>query len=113
MLIYSEKLPKDIVFNGDGMMKSYREFLGCLGVAVLGVDIAGYIYGAAGRFGYQTALRLLARSFTRALGIIGAAIAIVSFVDCMGWVNVGLLANNNDTQPPHRKITFDEYIGIT
>lgn len=67
---------------------SYGQVMDCLGRAFLGVNVADYIYGSATKFTLATSLGIAGRIASRTLGVLGAAIAVADFGDCMGWYNL-------------------------
>lgn len=67
---------------------SYGQVMDCLGRAFLGVNIADFVFGSATKFTMSTALGIAGRVASRTLGLVGAAIAIADFGDCMGWYNM-------------------------
>ncbi len=67
---------------------SYGQVMDCLGRAFLGVSIGDYVFGSATKFTMTTALGIAGRVASRTLGIVGAALAIADFGDCMGWYDM-------------------------
>lgn len=67
---------------------SYAQVMDCLGRAFLGINIADFVFGSATKFTMATALGIAGRVASRTLGLVGAAVAIADFGDCMGWYDM-------------------------
>ena len=67
----------------------YGQIVDCASRTITGVTAADWATGKAlGYFTLETALGIAGRCASRTLGVIGAAIAIADFGDCMGWYNL-------------------------
>ena len=67
---------------------SYGQVMDCLGRTFLGVSLADAAFGTATSFTMTTALGIAGRVASRTLGVVGAAIAVADFGDCMGWYDI-------------------------
>ena len=74
--------------SAEGDEFSYGQVMDCLGRVFLGVNLADFIFGSATNFTMATALGIAGRVASRTLGVVGAAVAIADFGDCMGWYNI-------------------------
>ena len=67
---------------------SYGQVMDCLGRVFLGVNLADFVFGSATKFTMATALGIAGRVASRTLGVVGAAIAVADFGDCMEWYDI-------------------------
>jgi len=67
---------------------TYGKVMGCLGSVFLGVDLSEFVFEKAALCTLETAIGIAGRVACRTLGVVGAAIAVAEFGDCMGWYNL-------------------------
>ena len=66
----------------------YGLAMDCLSRVFLGVTLSDFAFGSATTFTLSTALGIACRVASRTLGLVGAAIAIADFGDCLAWYNL-------------------------
>lgn len=74
-------------WKNDDTCYSVQSVLGCIGMAALGVDISEGIMGLKCATA-TSALKLFGNAAAKAFGLAGAALAVASFGDCMGWYDI-------------------------
>lgn len=67
---------------------SYGKVMDCLGRVFLGVNLSEFAFEKAALCTLETAVGIAGRVACRTLGVVGAAIAVADFGDCMGWYNL-------------------------
>lgn len=67
---------------------SYGKVMDCLGRVFLGVNLSEFVFERAALCTLETAIGIAGRVACRTLGVVGAAIAVADFGDCMGWYNL-------------------------